>query len=77
MHLGTAILADEEERRAALRGAALRGGKTLAFMLGAGIAVPLTPSLDYLTLLTPAFLISVATALSFTSAWSPSDIGIR
>ncbi|AMV19193.1 YoaK family protein [Planctomyces sp. SH-PL14] len=77
MHLGTAILADGEERRAALRGAALRGGKILAFMLGAGVAVPLTLSLDYFTLLAPAILVSVATALSFTSAWSPSDIGIR
>jgi len=77
IHLGTALLADGEERRAALRGAALRGGKILAFMLGAGIAVPLTLSLDYLTLLAPAILVSAATALSFTSTWSPSDIVIR
>jgi len=77
MHLGTAILADGDERQAALRGAALRGGKILAFMLGAGIAVPLTLSFDYLTLLAPASLVGLATALSFTSTWSPSDIVIR
>ena len=73
IHLGTAILADGEERRAALRGAALRGGKVLAFMVGAGIAVPLTQSFDYVALVAPASFVALATMLSFTTEWSPSD----
>jgi uncharacterized membrane protein YoaK (UPF0700 family) len=40
VHLGSAILASGETRRAALRGAALRAGKLFAFMLGAGLALP-------------------------------------
>ncbi len=38
VHLGVACLTTGAERRAALRGAALRGGKIFAFVLGAGIA---------------------------------------
>lgn len=81
IHLGTAILADGDERKSALKGAALRGGKILSFMTGAGLAIPLTAVFDYLALLVPALLVpalfvSVATLLSFTR-WSPSDLPVR
>ena len=74
IHLGTAILAKGEQRRAALRGAALRGGKIVSFLVGSGLAVPLTDAFDYLTLVAPASFVAIATFLSFTKDWSPSDI---
>lgn len=77
IHLGTAILAEGQERTAALRGVALRGGKILAFGTGAGLAIPLTAAFDYLALLAPAFFVAVATVLSFTTHWSPSDFPVR
>jgi uncharacterized membrane protein YoaK (UPF0700 family) len=73
VHLGTACISADRERWEALRGAALRGGKILAFMAGAGVAIPLTQSLGYLALLAPSVFVLVATALSFTTHWSPSD----
>src|SRR5918998_659933 len=47
IHLGTAVLATGDERRAALRGAALRGGKIVAFMLGAGVSLPLVEAFGF------------------------------
>jgi uncharacterized membrane protein YoaK (UPF0700 family) len=77
IHLGTALLATGAERRAALRGAALRGGKVVAFMVGAGLSVPLTAAAGYLALLAPAVFILVAAALRFVPDWSPSDFPFR
>ncbi len=77
IHLGSALLAAGAERRAALRGAALRGGKVLAFMLGAGLALPLAGALGFLALLVPAALVLAATGLSFVPAWGPSDFPLR
>lgn len=77
IHLGTAWLARGEERRAAFRGAALRGGKVVAFMLGAGLALPVAWVYGYLTLLVPAVFVLVATMLSFMPEWSPSDFPAR
>jgi uncharacterized membrane protein YoaK (UPF0700 family) len=73
IHLGTALLATGAERQDALRGAALRGGKIVAFMIGGGLSLPLTSAFGYLTLLAPAIFILVAVALSFIPEWSPSD----
>jgi uncharacterized membrane protein YoaK (UPF0700 family) len=77
IHLGVACLATGAERRSALRGAALRGGKVLAFMLGAGLALPLAGTFEYLSLLAPAAFILVAAVLSFVPGWSPSDFPFR
>jgi uncharacterized membrane protein YoaK (UPF0700 family) len=74
VHLGVMWLATGDERRSALRGVALRGGKVLAFMLGAALAVPLARGLGFLALLAPAAFVLVAAALSFTTNWSPSDL---
>jgi uncharacterized membrane protein YoaK (UPF0700 family) len=73
IHLGTAYFATGEQRRAALKGAALRGGKALAFVAGAGLALPLSSALGYFALLAPAALVLIAAAFSFVPAWSPSD----
>ena len=77
IHLGTALLATGAERREALRGAALRGGKVVAFMLGASLAVPLVWALGYLALLAPAAFVVVASVLSFVPDGSPSDFPFR
>jgi uncharacterized membrane protein YoaK (UPF0700 family) len=77
IHLGSAWLSTGDERRAALRGAALRGGKVLAFMGGAGLAVPLAGAFGFLALLAAAAFVLVAAGLSFTSHWSPSDFPYR
>lgn len=77
IHMGVAAIASGSERTAALRGVALRGGKVLAFLLGAGFAQPLTGYLDYSALLAPAGSILVAALLSFSVNWSPSDFPFR
>lgn len=73
VHLGVACLTTGAERRAALRGAALRGGKIVAFVLGAGMALPLAGTFGFLSLLAPAVFVLVAAMLSFVPEWSPSD----
>lgn len=73
IHLGVACFATGEERKAAVQGAALRGGKILAFIAGAGLSVPLGHRYGYLALLAPASLVSAAAILSFVPSWSPSD----
>jgi uncharacterized membrane protein YoaK (UPF0700 family) len=73
IHLGTALLANRQERLAALRGAALRGGKIVAFVAGAGLSLSLSSALGYLILLPPAVFVLVAAVLSFVPEWSPSD----
>lgn len=77
IHLGTACFATGEARQAALRGAALRSGKILAFITGAGLSVPLVNLHGYLALLAPAGLVLLAAILSFTPSWSPSDFPFR
>lgn len=73
MHLGTALLATGAERSEALRGAALRGVKIVAFLFGGGLSLPLTERFGYLALIAPAIFILIAAALSFAPDWSPSD----
>jgi uncharacterized membrane protein YoaK (UPF0700 family) len=72
VHLGTAFFASGNERRDALKGAGLRLGKIVAFVVGAGVAVQLADRLEYLMLLAPASLVSFAIVLSFLPDWSPS-----
>jgi uncharacterized membrane protein YoaK (UPF0700 family) len=73
IHLGAAVFASGEERHNALKGAALRGGKLISFMAGAGLSLPLASSISFLSLLVPAFFVLVASWLSFIPNWSPSD----
>jgi uncharacterized membrane protein YoaK (UPF0700 family) len=73
IHLGAALFATGAERRAAFKGAALRGGKILSFMGGAGLSVPLADWSGHLTLLAPAVFVLIASGLSFIPDWSPSD----
>jgi uncharacterized membrane protein YoaK (UPF0700 family) len=73
IHLGAACFAKGDERRSAFKGAVLRGGKMLSFILGAGLSLPLATRFGYLALLAPAVLVSFAAVLSFVPTWSPSD----
>jgi uncharacterized membrane protein YoaK (UPF0700 family) len=70
IHLGAAFFAKGSERRLALKGAALRGGKIISFMVGAGLSVPLTNWFGYLSLVAPALFVLLASALSFIPRWS-------
>ena len=72
IYLGTAFFAGGDERRNALKGAGLRLGKIVAFVVGAGVAIQLADRLGYLMLLAPAALVSLAVVLSFLPDWSPS-----
>lgn len=75
--LGAAVMTTGVERRAALRGAALRAGITAAFVIGAGLSVPLAGRLGYLALLVPAGFVVLAGVLSFLPDWSPYDFPFR
>ena len=63
--LATAWLATGEERRAALKLASLRGGKIVAFSLGAAVMVPLAAALGHLAFALPAVVLAVATVRTF------------
>jgi uncharacterized membrane protein YoaK (UPF0700 family) len=73
IHLATALLSRDREQLAALRGAALRGGKVVAFVAGAGLSFSLSSVLGYFILLPAAACVLIAAILSFVPAWSPSD----
>lgn len=77
VHLGVACLATGAEQRAALRGAALRGGKIVAFMIAAGLSLPLAGTFGFLSLLAPAAFVLFAAVLSFIPDWSRSDFPFR
>lgn len=72
-HLGTAFFTTGQERRSALKGAFLRGGKILSFMIGAGLSLPLAQSFGFLALLAPAASVLIASLLSFEPNFSPED----
>lgn len=74
IHLATACFERGQARRDALRGAALRGGKLVAFIGGGGVALPLATSFQYLAFLLPAAIVLAAAALSFVPSWSPRDL---
>ena len=66
VHLATAWLTTGEERKSALRLAALRGGTVVSFCLGAVLMVPTMRDLGYLAFAVPALLVLIATVRSFT-----------
>ena len=66
VHLGVAIYSTGEARRQALQLAALRGGKIVAFVLGAVLMTEVAAEhFGYLSFLLPALLITFATARSY------------
>lgn len=67
IHLATALLTNGDERRLALRSAALRGSKIAAFAGGAAAMVPTVAAWGHLALIVPAACVVVATLRSFTS----------
>lgn len=68
VHLGLVCFARGDERRTAVRGAALRGAKVIAFVAGAGFALPLATASGYSAFLVPAVCVLTAAALSFVPA---------
>ena len=77
MLLGAAILGGRAERRAALRGAGLRSGMVLAFLIGAALAVSLSAQLGYLALLVASGAVLIAAGLSFVPHWNSPDLPFR
>lgn len=77
MLLGAAIIGGRAERRAALRGAGLRGGMVLAFLLGAALAVSISDALGYLALLVASGAVLIAAGLSFVPHWKSADMPFR
>lgn len=73
VHLGLVCFAKGEERRGAVRGAILRGGKVIAFVAGAGLALPLSAAAGYLAFLAPAVCVLIAAGLSFMPERRPRD----
>jgi len=65
VHLATALYVDGEQRRIALRHAALRAGKIVAFTLGAAAGAVLATTVHYSALFIPAAVVLGATTLSF------------
>jgi uncharacterized membrane protein YoaK (UPF0700 family) len=65
VHLATAIHAKGETRLTAIRHAALRAGKIVAFGAGAAAGAGLASQVEYVAFLVPAVVVAGATALSF------------
>ena len=65
VNLGTAAVANGEERKAALRGAGLRAGKMISFAGGAAAMVPLAIYLRWWSLLAPAIIVALCALESF------------
>lgn len=65
VHLTTALYVDGDARRTALRHASLRAGKIAAFAIGGATGAALAHATGYGAFFVPAFVVLVATALSF------------
>jgi uncharacterized membrane protein YoaK (UPF0700 family) len=68
VHLVEMVHAKGDARAKAYRHALLRGGKIVAFVLGAALGATLAHAMQYLTFLVPAALVLAATGLSFVGA---------
>jgi len=71
IHLTTALYAEGETRRTAIRQAALRAAKIAAFAAGGALGAVLVPRFHYGAFLVPSALVLGATLLSFVGL--PSD----
>jgi uncharacterized membrane protein YoaK (UPF0700 family) len=69
--LGAAFFAEGDARAVAVRAAAVRGGKIVAFITGAAVMVPLARAFHYGAFVMASVVILVATALSFQPRSSP------
>ncbi|MCA9589641.1 MAG: DUF1275 domain-containing protein [Myxococcales bacterium] len=66
------LYARGEERARAVDAAVLRGGKLVAFVLGAAMMVPAVRSLEYLAFLVPAVAITIANLRSYVKVELPA-----
>lgn len=65
VHLAMSCLSTGETRRSAMKGAALRAGKILSFILGAVLMVPAVKAISWLAFLMPTAAVVLATVVSF------------
>lgn len=70
VHLALSCLTEGDERRTALKGAALRAGKIVFFVIGAALMVPAVHAVAWLAFLMPAAAVALATVLSFMPSLS-------
>ena len=70
MHLSIALGSEGDTRRAALRQAALRAGKIVAFTVGAAGGAVLAAKLGFLALAVPALAVACATLVSFVGSFT-------
>ncbi len=70
VYLATSVFTKGNDRIDALKNAALRIAKVVGFVGGAAIMVPAAARFEFLAFLFPAFLVSMATALSFVPSWN-------
>lgn len=71
--VGASVFCSAAERGPLLRGAALRAGMLLAFVAGAGLALPVAGAVGFLALLVPSGCVAVAGGLSFVPGWGVND----
>jgi uncharacterized membrane protein YoaK (UPF0700 family) len=76
VHLALACLNKGEQRRSAVRGAALRAGKIVSFILGAAIMVPAVRAFSWLAFLLPTATVGLATVLSFIPSLLGKEGGV-
>lgn len=73
IHLVELALTRPELRRSSFNHALLRGGKIVAFAIGAGAGVVLARRLGFLAFLVPATIVVIATVRSFLPTRAPAD----
>jgi uncharacterized membrane protein YoaK (UPF0700 family) len=73
LHLAQFAATTGERRGTALRNAALRASKVVAFVAGAAVAVPLARAFGYGALLVPAAQVALANVLSFVDSREARD----
>jgi uncharacterized membrane protein YoaK (UPF0700 family) len=66
------LYARGDERARAIDAAVLRGGKLVAFVLGAAMMVPAVRSMEYLAFLVPAVAVTVANVRSYVKVQLPA-----
>jgi uncharacterized membrane protein YoaK (UPF0700 family) len=65
VHLALSCITTGEARRSAIKGAALRAGKIVSFVIGAALMVPAVRAFAWLAFLLPTLAVAIATVLSF------------
>jgi uncharacterized membrane protein YoaK (UPF0700 family) len=75
--LAVAWFSEGAKRQEALQLAALRGGKLVAFIVGAALMFPLITRVGHAAFLAPALAIAAATVRSFMQTTERSPLAVR